>query len=54
VKVAYKWGYIFKTGQFAIRPEYDGAYPFHDGLAMVRKGISTGYVDKTNRYLPVL
>ena len=47
-------GYIFKTGQMAIRPQYDGAYPFHDGLAMVKIGRSTGYIDKTGRYLPIL
>lgn len=30
-----KWGYINKTGQFAIPPQFRGAQPFSEGLAAV-------------------
>ena len=45
---------MFKTGQYAIRPKFYEAYPFHEGMAMVKVGIATGYVDKTGRYIRVL
>jgi hypothetical protein len=51
VKVDYKWGYIFTTGQFAVWPKYDGAHSFSEGLAMIRVGRATGYIDKTGRFI---
>ena len=30
-----KWGYINRSGDFKIAPQYAHAYPFHDGLAAV-------------------
>ena len=42
-----KFGYVDKNGQWAVKPEWDDANPFHDGLAYVgiwRNGI-VAYVD---------
>ncbi|MCA1993770.1 MAG: WG repeat-containing protein [Coleofasciculus sp. S288] len=36
VKVGEKWGYIDKTGKFAIQPQLDEANSFSQGLALVR------------------
>jgi len=42
-----KFGYLDKKGQWAVKPEWDDANPFHDGLAYVgiwRNGI-VAYID---------
>ncbi|HSR11231.1 MAG TPA: WG repeat-containing protein [Thermodesulfobacteriota bacterium] len=44
-------GYIFNTGQFAVWPRCDGAYPFDEGLGMIKVGRGTGYIDKTGRFI---
>ena len=54
VKYNGKWGYIDKTGKFVIEPKFEGAYPFSEGLAMVKVGKAVGYIDKTGRYIRVL
>ncbi len=33
-----KWGYIDRSGKVVIKPQYDGAYPFYDGVAKVMTG----------------
>jgi len=43
------YGYIEKEGKFAISPIYDGAHPFSEGLAAVKKGNLWGYVDKSGK-----
>ena len=35
VKVGGKWGYMNKSGSLVISPKYDGAEPFHEGMALV-------------------
>ena len=40
-----KFGYIDRSGQFLIPPQFDGAYPFHDGLARIAAGSRFGYID---------
>jgi hypothetical protein len=44
-----KWGYIDKTGNMAIRPQFDDAAWFSEGLAAVRTGDPKtgkwGYID---------
>ncbi len=48
---AARWGYIDKTGAFVIEPQFDGADPFSEGLAVVavcaRRCRRYGYIDKT-------
>ena len=43
-----KCGYIDKTGQLVIPLEYDAAYPFSDGMAVVRQGDKWGAIDRNN------
>jgi hypothetical protein len=33
-----KWGYIDKSGKIVIKPQFDAAYPFYDGIAKVMTG----------------
>ncbi len=46
-----KWGYINKKGLYVINPKYDGARPFSDGLAPVKKGQAWGMIDKKGRLI---
>ena len=39
------------TGKPVITPQFDAAYDFVDGLALVRIGKQFGYIDKTGKYL---
>jgi hypothetical protein len=41
-----KWGYIDRTGGYVIRPRFDLAQGFSEGLAAVRVGDKWGYVDR--------
>lgn len=42
-----KWGYIDETGDYQIPIKYDGAQPFHEGLAIVYENDKFGFIDKT-------
>ena len=43
-----KWGYIDKTGNFVINPQFDYfATPFAEGLATVSVNNKLGYIDKS-------
>jgi hypothetical protein len=46
-----KWGYIDKSGKLVIKSEFDDAYAFSEGLAMVKAGSKYGYIDSTGRYV---
>ena len=35
-RVADKWGYIDKAGSYVIKPQFDKAYAFEDGVAVVK------------------
>ncbi|MGB1274367.1 MAG: WG repeat-containing protein [Nannocystaceae bacterium] len=41
------WGYVNQAGDIAIKPEYDEAGPFTEGLAWVRTDDGCGYIDPT-------
>ncbi|MEO0110388.1 MAG: WG repeat-containing protein [candidate division WOR-3 bacterium] len=41
-----KWGYINKEGKFVINPQFDYAYPFSEGLAVVQDGGLWGHINK--------
>ena len=50
VRRAHGCGYVdTRTGKLVIEPAYDDAYPFHDGLALVRKDQTCGYIDTTGK-----
>lgn len=38
-----KWGYIDKTGKWIIKPRFEEAKPFKDGLALVNYGDKSGW-----------
>lgn len=44
-----KWGYIDKYLNLVIKPQYDYATAFHEGLALVRKGAKWSYIDKIGK-----
>ncbi len=60
VRVGQKWGYIDRTGEFAIEPRFrkekgdDSWGPpvaaFSEGLARVRVGKQHGYIDRTGQF----
>jgi hypothetical protein len=57
VRVNGKFGYIDKSGKYAIAPQFDYAYDFSEGLAVVNHGLSqrshgkNGYIDKSGRWV---
>lgn len=42
-----KWGYTDESGAYTIPIVYDGAQPFHEGLAIILKDEKYGFIDKT-------
>ena len=44
------WGFIDKSGNFIIEPQFDGAGDFQDGLALVKIDWRRGYIDKAGAY----
>lgn len=52
VEVGGKWGYVDRAGRVVIKPKFDQAYDFSEGLAMViLPGKKMGYIDKTGKYV---
>lgn len=45
-----KWGFVNRAGEFAIKPQFDDAWFFSEGLACVRVGEKCGYVDRTGKF----
>ncbi|MFO0175197.1 MAG: WG repeat-containing protein, partial [Aphanizomenon sp.] len=41
-----KWGYIDRTGQFIINPQFDEADIFSEELAAVKMGEKWGYINQ--------
>lgn len=44
-----RWGYIDKTGQIVIKPQYPRAHPFSEGLAAVEVDGKFSYIDKSGK-----
>lgn len=44
-----KWGFVDRFGETAIPFEYDWTGPFHDGLAMVKRGGQIGYINMAGK-----
>lgn len=51
VKDGKKWGYINESGKFVIAPQYDFAFGFRDGLAVVEQNDRYGFIDETGKYV---
>lgn len=47
----YIYGYINNKGETAIKPQFDNAGDFHEGLAFACKHEKCGYIDKTGRFV---
>jgi hypothetical protein len=50
-KDSHKWGYKDRTGKWAIRPQFDEAKIFNEGLALVKQLDNWGYIDKTGKWI---
>lgn len=46
-----KWGYIDTKGKVIIKPEFEFAYHFSDGLAKVGNGNAYGFINKKGEYV---
>ena len=46
-----KWGYIDKTGKYAIPPQFDEVKDFINSKAMVKKDEKWGQIDKTGNWI---
>jgi predicted DNA-binding WGR domain protein len=47
------WGYIDKAGQIVIKPQYDEAHQFSEGLAAVKRNGKFSYIDRAGKGLVV-
>jgi len=46
-----KWGYVDKSGRFAIAPQFSEARDFSEGLAAVLDGDSWGYINRSGTFV---
>jgi hypothetical protein len=46
-----RWGFIDKSGKIVINPQFDEAMAFADGLARVKVGHKTGYINTAGKYI---
>jgi hypothetical protein len=44
-----KYGYIDKTGKIVIKPQFDKAYDFSEGLASISLNGKWGFIDNTGK-----
>ena len=51
VRVFKSWGYIDRTGNYAINLQFDNATSFSGGLACVKKMRDWGYIDTKGTYV---
>lgn len=49
-----QWGYCDKNKKIVIPLKYEGAWPFHEGVASVEHNDKRGYVDKTGKEITEL
>ena len=46
-----KYGYIDKSEEIVIEPQYEDAYSFSEGLACVKIEDKWGYIDKAGKFV---
>lgn len=46
-----KWGYINNKGKIVIKPQFDEADKFSEGLARVQIGLKSGFIDSTGKFV---
>jgi hypothetical protein len=51
VRIEGKVGFMDTTGSIVVKPSYDDAYPFSEGLAPVTSGGKWGYIDQNGKLL---
>lgn len=51
VKSGEKWGYINTKGKFIIAPQYDFAFGFDDGMALVEVNGKYGFIDEQGKFV---
>ncbi|EAH9640326.1 WG repeat-containing protein, partial [Campylobacter coli] len=49
VKLNGKYGFIDKNGEFVIKPNFDDAWYFREGLAKVGLNGKYGFIDKSGK-----
>jgi len=49
LKISNKYGYINNTGEVIISPQFDVAWPFSDGLALVEINNNYGYINEEGK-----
>lgn len=45
----YKYGFIDKSGKEVVKPQFDVANSFREGLALIKQGDQWGFIDKTGK-----
>ena len=45
------WGFIDHSGTFLISPQFESAFAFSDGAALVRSNGKHGYIDHSGKYV---
>jgi pimeloyl-ACP methyl ester carboxylesterase len=51
IEINEKWGFINKKGKVVIKPKYDMASDFSEGLSVVKVGNLWGYIDNTDKFI---
>lgn len=51
VKIGEKWGYVNQRGEYVINPQFDKAYSFTNGRAMVIVNDKYGFIDEKGSYV---
>lgn len=51
VEINGKYGYINKSGKVIIKPQYDNANDFSEGLAAIKVGINWGYINRAGKII---
>ena len=46
-----KWGYVNKSGTVVIKPAFESADPFVEGLALVEFDGKKGYIDRSGKFV---
>lgn len=51
VKIDGQWSFLDKNGEFAIKPKFDDAWNFNEGLAGVKLNGKYGFIDKNGEFV---